>query len=101
MSAANACESVRDVETILCYEDLRRQVLGEAGGVRHSLGWSLFVRRGMASWMQAWQPDTAPTEGGLPPRSVRSAEQVPPTSQGEVAMLLAGMALGCFAEGRR
>jgi hypothetical protein len=37
------------------YEDLRRQVLEDPAGS----GWgrSLFVRRGLLNWMEAWPPD--------------------------------------------
>jgi len=38
------------------YEDLRRQVIGHAGG--HRLGLALFHREGMKAWLDAWSTCT-------------------------------------------
>ena len=83
-----------------CYEELRRQVLGEAARVRHSLGWSLFVRGGMASWIHAWPGERREQDGRLPVPALPSADTAC-RAHGELAILLAEMALACGAEAQR
>jgi hypothetical protein len=45
-------------ELIAGYESLRQQAMGGSEG---SAGLALFLCRGMAAWMQAWQDYSAPT----------------------------------------
>src|SRR5206468_11167884 len=73
------------------YEELRRAALGGAAGSGRGLGLALFLRSGMAAWMEtcaALVPShDAPARGTSPPI-------VPLDLRLEVATLLAGMALG-------
>lgn len=78
------------------YEQLRSEVLGEKRSVRQSLGWSHFVRRGMAGWIQAWMLASSP-ESEVAERE-RIAESVPMWPRQEVVSVLAGMAFGCITE---
>lgn len=79
----------------VCYEQLRSEVLGGERNVRHSMGWSHFVRHGMLAWLQAQavEPPEAPVMKGR-----QSVENTLPWPQDEVISVLAGMALGCFVE---
>ena len=43
-------------EQVERYEDLRRDVIGHAGG--HRLGLALFQREGMKAWLDAWSTCT-------------------------------------------
>jgi len=45
-----------DPEQVERYEDLRRHVIGHAGG--HRLGLALFHREGMKVWLDAWSTCT-------------------------------------------
>ncbi len=74
------------------YEELRAQVLDMKGG--RGLGLALFLGRGMAAWMEAWAscvPEGQSTERPTPPAS--SGGSLPEGLRGEVALVLAGMAL--------
>ena len=51
-------------EQVTRYEDLRRHVIGHAGG--HRLGLALFHREGMKAWLDAWS--TCTTRGARPLR---------------------------------
>ena len=80
------------------YEDLRRQVLSQKGVSHGGRGLVLFLRQGMKAWMDAWLgcliagPAKAPIESD----SIRSV--VPWDLRGEVAAILAGMALSIGQE---
>lgn len=78
------------------YEELRRVALGGSGGLRRGVGFALLSRRGMAAWIAACLT-AVPSR----PRSVPGQESspVPPELRGELAQLLASMALGGL-EGR-
>lgn len=53
MKTGAPSHSVASEEMARHYEQLRRQALGQQGTSRN-LGLALFLRRGMAAWMQAW-----------------------------------------------
>lgn len=56
------------------------------------LGLALFLRRGMAAWIQAWSECAGPTDAG--PTAQPSNEQtVPADLRSQIAALLAGMIL--------
>lgn len=78
-----------------CYEQLRSEVLGEKRCVRQSLGWSHFIRHGMATWLQAQTIE-------LPEPAIVKREQIAqnvlPWPHNEVVSVMAGMALGCILE---
>jgi hypothetical protein len=83
-------------ETLLaCYEDLRETAVGHGVGVGRGVGLALFIRRGMAVWMQTCASLVRPRGSTL--------EQVVPPSlrplRGEVAMVLAEMALSAHTQG--
>ena len=85
--------SAHSAEMVAHYEQLRGDALHPANRLAASPGRALFLRQGMAGWMQAWsacidkpdaQPSPAPTAS-------------PPLSEGlraQLAMILAGMILG-------
>jgi hypothetical protein len=72
------------------YEELRSQALGGSG---RELGLALLLRQGMRAWVEAWSnctltmPAERRREGGLD-------EVVPIQLRTEIAIVLAGMALG-------
>lgn len=78
------------------YEELR-SLARNGGETRGGLGLALFLRRGMAAWMEAWtrcQPspgsDARPKPKAVP---AESATVMAPGLHAEVALVLAGMAL--------
>ena len=82
------------------YEELRRQALGESGWTEQSLGWALFVRRGMAAWIQAVSTLQRPIDERR--CNIHADNPVLSTTlQGEIAMVLAGMVIGHIEEGDR
>ena len=70
------------------YEELRRQALGRLGAQAQG---SLFMRRGMSAWMQAWSRCVAPTRLPAPPPQTQ--EICPVQLHADVATLLASMIL--------
>lgn len=97
-SSARPCGGVAGRWTAR-YEDLRRQVLEEPTGG----GWgrSLFVRRGLLAWMEAWPPDSGSDESGTPGMPAVTAgpttTETPPLSSGlyqEMTRVLVEMILG-------
>jgi hypothetical protein len=79
------------------YEELRRVALGESGGLHGGVGFALLLRRGMAAWMDACLKAALPSRAQSVPR--RDSCAVPPELRGEVAQVLAAMALGSRIEG--
>lgn len=73
------------------YEELRQQVLGRRGWDQ-GLGLALFLRQGMCCWLESWARclAAAPTQEGP---AATMLDRVPTASQGEIATILAGMAL--------
>jgi hypothetical protein len=79
------------------YEELRRTAVDAREGAGHSTGLGLFIRGGMASWMQTCASLPRPQEA-----TARPAEQpgTPcPGLHNAVAMVLAEMALSASAQG--
>ena len=80
------------------YEDLRRLALADHG---HGVGLALFIRSGMARWMEVCielldRPSVLPP----PPRQVAEQHQrVHPATRVEMAMVLAQMVLSSHAQG--
>jgi hypothetical protein len=74
------------------YEELRRVALGGSGGLHGGVGFALLLRRGMAAWMDACLTAAVPSRPPSVPRQEFCA--VPPDLRGEVAQVLAAMALG-------
>ena len=79
------------------YEELRRVALGGSRGPSQGVGFALLVRRGMAGWMDACM--TAASASRSRPVSKQEQCLVLPDLRGEVAMVLAAMALACPSEG--
>ena len=77
------------------YEDLRQDVLDEAGGGGASL--ALFIGRGMVAWMKAWA-SYAPAKQGPPPEPVPQAP-VSTDLRAQVTQLLVSMVIGRWAKG--
>ena len=80
------------------YEDLRRQVLSQTGVGRGGRGLVLFLRQGMKAWMDAWLGcvTAGPTKVSLQSNSIGFV--VGWDLRGEVAAILAGMALSIGQE---
>lgn len=73
------------------YEDLRWQAL-KGGAFDQGLGLAMLLRQGMWCWMESWSKCTA--TGPAPEVSATTpVESVPAALQGEMATILAGMAL--------
>jgi hypothetical protein len=73
------------------YEELRQQVLGRRGWDR-GLGLALFLRQGMRCWLESWARCLAPAPAQEGPTATL-VDPVPTALQGEIATILAGMAL--------
>ncbi|MBL7224408.1 MAG: hypothetical protein ISS72_11190 [Candidatus Brocadiae bacterium] len=78
------------------YEDLRHGVLCPGDGAR-SLGEALLVSRGMAAWTRAWAEIRPPKEKTRREASDRN-RVLPVAGRGEIATILAHMALGAREE---
>jgi hypothetical protein len=74
------------------YEDLRRTAVGPGDGSGHGLGLALFIRSGMAFWMQTCACFVRPREA-TPRQEEPHRPSLRPDLQNEVAMVLAEMAL--------
>jgi hypothetical protein len=80
------------------YEALRGVALGGLRGPSQGVGFALLLRRGMAVWMDACTKAAA-SSSRLRPLSRQEQCLLPPDLRGEVAMVLATMALACPMEG--
>jgi hypothetical protein len=80
------------------YEELRRVALGALRSPSQSVGFALLLRRGMAVWMDACTKAAA-SSSRLRPVSKQEDRLLPTDLRGEVALLLAAMALACSSEG--
>ena len=98
MSAASKAETTTPSAEALVseYEGLRRMVLG-ASGATPGTGFALFLRRGMAAWMEACTTAASAFVTRHPP--MQEDRVVPSDLRGEVAMVLVSMALSCRTEG--
>lgn len=75
-----------------CYEDLRGTAVEADVEVRHGVGLALFIRSGMAAWMQACT-SFAPAPRREPAPGQVECPSLNPDVRAEVAMVLAEMAL--------
>lgn len=80
------------------YEDIRDQVLHAGGRNGPALGWALFVRKGMAAWLEAWRDSALRKEREPAPRRgarvLANQEQ-----QSEIVTVWTGMVLSHVSEG--
>lgn len=74
------------------YEQLRSGFLNESGDARRELGLVLFMRRGMTAWFETWSSWTAQHDAGKS-TGHDDGPQLPSGLRGEIAIVLAGMAL--------
>lgn len=89
-------QPVARLDLVVHYEQLRRDATDMSSRGREALGLALFLRRGMAAWMQAWsQGMDCVTPPALPQPATTP---VPLDVRGQVAMLLAGIILGLHQE---
>jgi hypothetical protein len=98
LSEANH-EPVVGQDLVAHYEQLRCDVTGGAARGCEGLGLALFLRRGMAGWMQAWSQCSCVT-----PRAQTwpaTMSPVPVDVRAQVATLLAGIILGLQQETTR
>jgi hypothetical protein len=80
------------------YEELRRAATGRPPSTSHAVGFALFVRSGMAAWIEACA--AMPPPPGPPRLAPMQRDQLLPTDVcGEVTMVLATMALSVAREG--
>ena len=70
------------------YEDLRRRVLEETGPLPQGAGIAVFVRQGLAAWMQAW---TEHDSGPIPCPATQEPARLPAGLYAEVTQLLVDM----------
>lgn len=80
------------------YEELRGAALGQATGLGRGIGFALFIRSGMAAWMETCATLLIPREP-TPRRPAADLPRVPPDVRVEVATLLAEMALAVHVQG--
>jgi hypothetical protein len=79
------------------YERLRRDALGSRSLGDEGFGMALFLRRGMAAWMEAWSECTSRIEPG--PRSEPQVDEtIPADTRTQITALLASMILGLQQE---
>jgi hypothetical protein len=79
------------------YEQLRRDATEMSSRGRKGLGMALFLRRGMAAWMQAWSQCINCIAPQTECQSATTAP-VPVDVRAQVAALLAGIILGLHQE---
>jgi hypothetical protein len=79
------------------YEQLRREATSRSEQGSEGWGLTLFLRRGMTAWMQAWAQCTDPDAPNAQSRPAMTAP-VPIDLRGQVATLLAGIILGLQQE---
>jgi len=83
------------------YEDLRRVALAGAdpNGLGRGVGFALFIRSGMARWMDCCGDLLVPQVPAPPRRRVEERQQLDPDLRIEVAMVFAQMALSAHSQG--
>ena len=77
------------------YEQLRREATSHSRHGRNGLGLTLFLRRGMTAWIQAWSQGTTTPQAHSQPAV---AATVPIDLRTQVTTLLAGIILGLHQE---
>jgi hypothetical protein len=85
-------------DLVECYEDLRRQALSQNGARHGGRGLVLFLRQGMKAWMDAWLGSLIAGPTKTPIGSDSMGPGVPWDLRGQVAAILAGMALSIGQE---
>lgn len=80
------------------YEDLRRQVLGQKDPDHRGQGLMLFLSQGMKAWMNTWLCCLPAGPTRMPKESDSTISVVPWDLRGEVAAILAGMAMSIGQE---
>jgi hypothetical protein len=82
------------------YEDLRRTAVRGTGFADGSWGLALFMRRGLAAWMDAWPSPTGNTTapGSTPPPGSASPVAVPSPLSGPLVTILASMVFAARRE---
>jgi hypothetical protein len=87
-------------DLVLGYEGLRAQVLSPSAELSRGLGIALLMRQGLLAWMKAWSDCTPPV--GRPAQDPCPTEKVIPLDlRANLALILAGMALGHYQEVER
>lgn len=87
-------------DLVLRYEGLRAQVLSQSSGLTRGLGMALLMRQGLLAWMKAWSHGTPAV--GQPAHDPSPTEKVIPLDlRANLALVLAGMALGHYQEEKR
>lgn len=89
-------QPVARLDLVAHYEQLRRDATDMSSRGREALGLALFLRRGMAAWMQAWSKCLDCVTPPAPPQPATTP--VPMDVRGQVAMWLAGIILGLHQE---
>jgi len=79
------------------YEDLRRQALDEQARRCGELGHALFLRKGMAAWMDGWTRCT-PRDDQRRTSLAAASDPVPHGLHSELVMVLVTMALSHLQE---
>lgn len=87
-----------DREIVMYYEELRGGIVQPNGPGGRGLGWALFVRKGMAAWLDAWRKNVwRQIPDPVPPRVKFSlADQ---GQQDEIVVIWTGMVLSHVVEG--
>lgn len=80
------------------YEDLRRQVLGQKDPDHRGQGLRLFLGQGMKAWMNTWLCCLPAGPTRMPQEFDAAVAVVPWDLRGEVAAILAGMAMSMGQE---
>jgi hypothetical protein len=89
--------TIADQDVALHYEQLRRDALGRSSIGR--VGLTLFLRQGMAAWMQACVGGALwPARGSVPPNA---ANPLPADVRSQTAVILAGIILHSQPEATR
>jgi len=78
------------------YEAIRREALAVAPDGRRGRGLVLFLRRGMAAWIEALSSLAVPK-----PAPEEDSSTLPLSLRPEIATILANMVLVCLREARR
>ena len=79
------------------YEELREHVLRATDRNSGGLGWAVFVRKGMASWFDAWQEHVLHQEQE-PVLEMRPKPCLPPENERAIVIVLAGMVISHITE---